>query len=325
MARDAFPKKHEQAARARNQFFGLKMNFIRHFFLLFFFLTHDLQAKEDNQLMENQTFWEWNRPEGAYQVHFIERGTGPHHILLIHGFAANSYTWRHQVEALAHAGYHVWTLDLLGFGYSDKPTNIPYGVNLFVSQIDEFMKAKSIASADIVGNSMGGGLALVLAIKYPKKVRSLILIDALAFQIKLPFYFAMPKWLGSLTKPFFGRTMVEWILKDMMNDPKKMTEEQITAYALPLQMQGGKDAFINTLKHADAFDWKQLSSHYNEINIPILIIWGENDRLMPLSYQQRVFQAFPRAQKIIIPHCGHIPQEECPLQVNQAILNFLSS
>jgi pimeloyl-ACP methyl ester carboxylesterase len=116
--------------------------------------------------------------------------------------------------------------------------------------------------------------------------------------------------------------MVKRILKDMMHNPNKISEEQITAYTLPLQMSGGKNSFIKTLQNSDDRQLEELSHHYQDIKVPILIIWGENDRLMPLSYQQRLTQTFPQAQNLIIPNCGHIPQEECPQEVYHAIQDF---
>jgi pimeloyl-ACP methyl ester carboxylesterase len=272
--------------------------------------------------MENQTFWQWNLPSVSYNIYYIERGTGPHHILLIHGFAAHSYTWNKLIDDLAHAGYHVWSLDLIGFGYSDKPFEAHYGLDLFTAQIEAFMEAMHLSSACIVGNSMGGGLALAMVIFHPNRVHSLVLIDAFIFPIKLPMYFAITNMLGRFSKPFFGRMVVKRILKEVMFDPKKISEEQIEAYNLPYNMPGGREAFIRTLKNFDQKELNRLIPHFKKINIPMLIIWGEKDRWMPLSYYQRVTHTFPHAQKVLISQSGHIPQEECPQEVLEAILKF---
>lgn len=272
---------------------------------------------------ENQTFWPWHHSSGIHNVHYLEKGSGSRHILLIHGFGGHSFTWRFLIDQLAKAGYHVWSFDLIGFGYSDKPSDVRYGKDLFVSQIQAFMEAKKIESATLVGNSMGGGLALTMAIEHPEKIQALVLIDPFAFPLKLPFYFAAPKRFGKLTKPFFGRTMTKMLLKEIMYDPRKITEEQITAYTFPFQLSGGKEAFIKTLQNFDPADFDRLSLHYKDLKIPILFIWGKGDRLMPEAYQKKFPQMFPKSETLKIPFCGHIPQEECPEQVIQAILEFL--
>src|SRR5262249_27385797 len=150
---------------------------------------------------EGQTFWQWNYSSKTYNIHYIERGEGANHVLLLHGFGAHSYTWRFMVDELAKAGYHVWSIDLIGFGYSDKPRGVAYDLHLFTEQIEAFMQAKQIDQPSLIGNSMGGGLALNLVVNRPDHYRSLILIDALAFPIKLPFYFAVTKSMGKLVKP----------------------------------------------------------------------------------------------------------------------------
>lgn len=301
------------------------------FLIIAFFLTlypndklfseRQLSSKNKSNLA-NPTFWQWNQPSGSYRVYFQERGAGDRHVLLIHGFGGHTFTWRYLMDQLANAGFHVWSLDLLGFGYSDKPANVQYGLDLFIAQIDAFMEAKSIASAEIVGNSMGGGLALGMAIKHPARANSLVLIDPLAFPVKLPYYYAITKIFGKLTFPFFGRTMVKIALRDMMYDRKKISEEQMTAYSLPFLMTGGKEAYLKILQNADTRELDQLSRHYHKITVPLLIIWGKEDRLIPRIHQQHIAHQCPQAQTLTISNCGHIPQEESPQEVLQGILDF---
>ena len=301
------------------------------FVIIGFFLTLYPQAKlfserqltsENKSSLESPTFWQWDQPSGSYQVYFQERGMGDRHVLLIHGFGGHTFTWRHLMDQLANAGFHVWSLDLLGFGYSDKPVNIHYGFDLFIAQIEAFMEAKSISAAEIVGNSMGGGLALGMAIEHPTRVHSLVLIDSLAFPVKLPFYYAITKIFGNLTFPFFGRTMVKIALRDMMYDRKKISEEQVTAYSFPFLTPGGKEAYLKILKNADTRDLDRLSRHYHEIAVPILIIWGKEDRLIPLIHQQIIAHKCPQTQTLTLSNCGHIPQEESPQEVLQGMLDF---
>lgn len=287
------------------------------YFILTILFTFSLYGENHPQ------FWEWKTPFGSYQTHYLERGTGAHHVLLLHGFAAHSYTWKSMITDLEKSGYHVWSIDLLGFGLSDKPPRAPYGLQLFTDQIEAFMEAHKIDQACLIGNSMGGGLALAMAIGYPQRVQSLVLIDTFAFPIQLPFYFSITKMLGNLAKPFMGKILVKQILKQVMYDPTKITEEQVKAYTFPLHTPGGKEAFIKTLQNFDPKDLEKLSSYYQEIKIPILIIWGEKDHWIPLDHFYRLSKIFPQAKTVLIPNCGHIPQEECPEKVNQALLDFL--
>lgn len=295
-------------------------------FLLFIFSFSSITLHSQiDKHMDNQTFWQWQSSSGSYAIHYIERGTGSRHILLLPGFASNTFTWRFVIDELAKAGYHVWTIDFLGSGLSDKPRDAPYGIQLFTNQITAFMEAKQIEHASLVGNSMGGGLALAMAIHYPLRIQALVLIDALAFPLKLPFYFSITQMLGKWSKPFMGKFMVKQILKEVTYDSQKISQEQIEAYSFPLQMAGGKDALIKTLQNFDQQELEELAKHFSDIKIPILIIWGKKDAWMPLSYFHQLAQVFPHAKTITIPNCGHIPQEECPVEVNKALLLFLKN
>lgn len=302
--------------------------FLKHFFLFFLMFSFSngfsssLHAKYELETNQDLTFWQWNSPLGSYAIHYIEKGSGPHHVILQHGFAAHSFTWRFIMDELAKAGYHVWSMDLIGYGLSDKPTNIAYNFQLFLNQMEAFMQAKHIDQASLIGNSMGGALVLAQSIYHPDRVKSLVLIDALSFPMPLPFYFSLTRTFGKWMKPFMGRFVVKQILKEIIYDPNKITEEQIKAYSLPLSMPGGKDALVQTLQNFSEIELDFLSSHFKDIHVPTLIIWGENDDWMPLSYFHQLSQAFPQAHTLVIPRCGHAPQEECPAEVNQALLHF---
>jgi pimeloyl-ACP methyl ester carboxylesterase len=294
------------------------------FFCFVLWISSQLYSQTNLKMDRHQrTYWQWQSPAGSYAIHYIEKGAGPHHIVLLHGFAAHSFTWRFVIDDLVKAGYHVWSIDLLGSGFSDKPLHLRYHLDLFINQIEAFMQAKQIPQAALIGNSMGGGLALAISIKYPHRVQSLVLIDALAFPIKLPFYFATTRLMGKWTKPFIGKAMTKQILKQVMYDPQKISEEQIDAYVFPFHTPGGKDAFIKTIQNFNPRDLESLALHFKEIKVPLLIIWGEKDSWMPLPYFKRLSQAFPQATTVVIPHCGHIPQEECPVEVNKVLLQFL--
>lgn len=279
---------------------------------------------EMQNLKKGHPFWTWNSSYGDFDIHYEERGTGSKHVLLLHGFAANTYTWKALLEPLAEAGYHVWAIDLLGYGLSDKPENVPYGLDLFLSQISNFIKAKNISPTHIIGNSMGGGLALGTALAHPEIIKSLILIDAFGYPISL-LPLEIGRTLGPVLKPFMGRFLINAILHQVMHDSNKITEEQIEAYTLPLQMPGGREALYATLQN---FNEKQLLkqiSEYPRLHLPMLIIWGKEDSWFKLHHYERFLKDFPQAKGVLIPNCGHIPQEECPQEVIKAIFTFLKS
>lgn len=293
--------------------------------LLFTWYMDILKPQKSNKIQKSQFFWSWETPDGILNIHYVEKGTGSKHIMLLHGFASYSYTWRNIIDPLVENGYHVWAIDLLGFGLSDKPEYATYGFDLFISQINEFMNAKQIPKAHFIGNSMGGGLSLGMGIFYSDRVNSLVLIDALGYPFELPYYFKIPKTVGKFGKPFMSQMIVHHILRQVVYDHKKITQDQIEAYILPFKNSGGYEAMVNTLKNFDNWKIEELSQQFRKIQVPIFIIWGDKDTLLPIEQYQNFVQDFPQADHLLIPDCGHIPQEECPEPVISAILNFYKS
>ncbi len=273
------------------------------------------------KIQDKKTFWAWKKG----RIHYIERGKGAQHVVLLHGFGANTYTWKNQIDLLAKGGFHVWAIDFLGFGLSDKPLNTEYSIDLYREQIVDFLEAKGIPKAHIIANSMGGTVALSLASQSPEKTASLILIDPLAYPVKMPFAYSMGKRLGKMMIPFFTRNLVHQTMKKIYHDPAKITEDLLDAYWLPYQMEGGREAAIKILNSFDPASLTELSQSYPDMQMPILLLWGEDDRWIPLSHLLALQDVFPHAQSATISHSGHTPQEETPEQVNSLLSQFLLS
>ena len=269
------------------------------------------------------SFWNWDIKPATYSIHYIEKGEGSQHLIFLHGYGANTFTWKHQLDVFAKQGYHTWAVDLLGFGFSDKPAKIKYSIDLFQRQILDFMDAHQIQKAHLIGNSMGGGLALSIAVSAPKRVSSLVVIDPLAYPIDLPFPYSLGKTLGKITLPFFSRKLVFRTLKQIVYNPERISSEQIDAYWQPYEMKGGREAAINVLQAFDKKILEQLSLSYGAIDTPVLILWGDRDRWIPVDHLNRLADQIPGAKKQLISACGHIPQEEKPEEVNQLLLKFL--
>lgn len=280
-------------------------------------------ARLDPQVLRsmesNQTFWGWEKG----RIHYIERGGGPEHVVLLHGFGANTFTWNNQIEILSQNGWHVWAIDFLGFGLSDKPLDVEYSVDLYRDQVEDFLQAKGIEKAHLVANSMGGSVALALAKKYPEKISSMVLIDPLAYPVKMPFFYSIGKTFGKLVTPFFSRSLVHQAMKKIYYDPSKITEEQIDAYWLPYQMEGGREVVIHILGSFNQDFLERLGESYSQMKMPILLIWGEEDTWIPISHLARLSEDFSHAEQVKIPFSGHAPHEETPDEVNGCLVEFL--
>lgn len=282
-----------------------------------------LDPQEQERLKLGKTFWKWNYSDHITpSIHYIEKGSGSSHIILIHGFRANTYTWRHLIDPLAQSGFHVWALDLVGYGYSDKP-ELEYKFDLFLQQISDFMKEKKIEKAHFVGGSMGGGICLGMAVFQPQKVESLTLISALGYEMDLPLSASIIKNLSFLWGPFLGPNMVRKGLQQLVYSKDSITDEQINAYCLPYYFPGGSSAALSTLKNFDNDKLKELSQKYQQIDHPLLLVWGKEDPLIPIEHFDNFCRDFPHAEIVLFQQCGHIPHEEKPEEVTSSILSFV--
>lgn len=294
--------------------------------MLAFFLTSCLTVlnkEEEKQLKIGKTFWEWSSQWGRFNVHYIEKGEGPRHIILLHGFAAHSWTWHAIIDELVAKGYHVWAPDFLGFGLSDKPDNVPYGLDFFIEQLSAFMKGNDIEKANLVGNSMGGGIALAHALFNPEQVSSLCLLDALCYPMELPFYLKISQKFGRYLSPFVNRFFVRKCIEQVVYNKNAITEEQVEAYTLPFRLNGGTAATVTILQQFNNKEIEVLSRCVSQINAPTLIIWGEYDEWISVKNYWQFKQDLPHAETHLIPDCGHIPQEEEPEFVAYTLLDFL--
>lgn len=276
--------------------------------------------------MNNKTYWTWNSSEGQKKIHYIENGDGPNHIVLIHGYGSHTCTWYDLLNPLIKAGYKVWAIDLLGFGYSDKPLNASYGLQLYLEQIRAFMKEKQIPQADLIAHSMGGTVALGLAIHHPNQVKSLTLISAMAYPFKLPLGFRIAKTFPSLIKLFCGLSFIKAMRKQLViKTETSCTPQKVSEAAEPYFLHNGPDAAFHILGKFNNQVLIDISSQYKQIKKASMIIWGKNDPLIPSDHAKFFNRDMPHADICLLDHCGHIPHEEYPQEVEQVILQFLKN
>lgn len=290
--------------------------------LISFFSVKIMNAEEEALLKEGKTFWNWDSPYGQLSIHYEEKGEGANHILLIHGFRAHAYTWKLLTGPLSQAGYHVWTLDLIGYGLSEKPHHVIYNQDFFVAQIKAFMHANQIQEAHIVGNSMGGAIALELALDNPLRVRTLTIINGLGYSLKLPSYLYILRYMDFIWGPFLNPFMIRNSLHEVVHNKEFITDEKVEAYCLPYRFPGGISASLLTMRQFDLHKLENMHFQFSQIKQPTLILWGKEDGLIPLEHYHQFVADLPSAKSILITDCGHMPQEEKPEQVVAALLSF---
>jgi pimeloyl-ACP methyl ester carboxylesterase len=250
------------------------------------------------------------------------RGRGGTPVVFIHGIGASLYAWRHQLNPLVAAGYRVVAFDNRGFGFSDKPAhgyrNADYA-HLLVSLLDSL----GIASAVLVGHSMGGAIAAEVAIAHPDRVRGLVLIDAAGYGVRWPGVIKLARlpFIGPIATTFRGRWITGRILRSTFADPAKVVEADVDQYYAPVADPDYGRALRGVLRE---FRFDTLSGgRLATVQAPTLILWGDADRWISIRDGSRFARELPRSEFVVVQHAGHNAPEEAPDQVNQLLLGFL--
>jgi len=196
----------------------------------------------------------------------------------------------------------------------------------------QFILEHDLRKLTLIGNSFGGALSLLLSLMLADagesaRLKSLVLIDAGAYKEYVPAYLKLLSVpllnLGVYLIP--SRAAVRAILRKAYYDPSKITDEQIAAYAGPIAAPGGKHALIETGRQLVPANFDKLVKRYKNITVPTLIIWGREDRIIPLKVGELLDRKIANSTLKIIEDCGHAPQEEKPEETVPLVLEFLKA
>jgi pimeloyl-ACP methyl ester carboxylesterase len=261
-------------------------------------------------------------------IAYLDAGEGPP-VVLIHGFGGSMWQWEYQQEALS-AQVRVVTPDLLGAGLSDKP-DIEYRPEQLLEFLEGFLDALRIRQATLVGNSMGAGLAIGMALDHPDRVTSLVLISGLPphvldnlanDKIRRALTTSMPAWLVSLGNRLVGGFFVDGILREIVHDPVLLTPAVLDRSNRNRQRPGLFGPLLATSKHLPIWETRY-APRIGTLSTRTLVIWGEEDRVFPIAVGRRLQAMIPGSAFVAIPQANHIPQWEQPRLVNEQLLRFL--
>ena len=264
----------------------------------------------------------------GYRVAYLDSGQGPP-IVLIHGLGGSLWQWEYQQAALS-GPHRLITLDLLGSGYSDKP-DIEYTPQVMLEFFRGFLDALGIQRASLIGNSMGAGVAVGMALNYPDRVDRLVLIDGLPDHVrdrttspmlKRAIDPPVPVWLMKVGNIFTGRGTTRRILEEIVHDPTLLTPAVIdrsTRNRAGGEMIGPAISLARNLSL-----WENgFAKRIGEVRHRTLIIWGAEDRLFPPQVGRDLKAMIPGSSFELISNAAHIPQWEQPQAVNPLLLKFL--
>ena len=260
------------------------------------------------------------------EIHYRDEGNrdGPT-IVLIHGSNSHLQTWEDIVELLGDR-FRLISLDLPGHGMTGPSSDGDYSAEANIASVVRILDQAGVDTAYWVGNSMGGWVSWRAGLSVPERVSGLVLIDASGAQTneKIKPYLGarlaqstIGQWLLPQITPKF---LVRSSLEENYAQPERLSDEIVTRYHDMLHFPGNREATLergNTPRQPEM--WDQVGS----LNMPVLLLWGAQDKVIPVSHGEAFKKAIPGAELIIYDDAGHLPMEETPEQVAQDIRTWI--
>lgn len=265
------------------------------------------------------------------KVHYKQSGQGEPYIILLHGFGASVFSWREVMEPLGHLGT-VIAYDRPAFGLTERPMHWqgenPYSTRAQVDLLVGLMDRLGIEKAIWVGNSAGGTVAALAALEYPNRVERLVLVDPAigggGFDSPLVRLLMMTPQVNHLG-PLLVRSIQvdgDQIILQAWHDPSKISPGVIEGYRKPLQAENWDRALWNFTRAPRPTD---LAERVKTLAVPVLVVTGDDDRIVPTENSVRLAGEIPGARLAVFPNCGHVPQEECPQAFLSEVAPFLQA
>jgi pimeloyl-ACP methyl ester carboxylesterase len=249
----------------------------------------------------------------GHTLAYYEAGKG-NAVILIHGLGADSHHWAANIDALSQ-NFRVIALDQIGYGQSDKPL-MRYSVENFADYLHGFLLALKIPKARLVGNSLGGWVALDFTLRHPHMVEKLVLVDAAGLRptaaLKMPD--------GGLEK--LSLLNIQWFF-DLLAANKEWATTDLGPEAFARHRQNG-DTYTVASSVAEMITGRDFEDKkLGKVRVPTLVVWGRDDMLIPLPMGERFHKEIAGSQMIVIDGTGHIPMLAKPAEFNEAVGKFL--
>jgi pimeloyl-ACP methyl ester carboxylesterase len=267
---------------------------------------------------------------GNIKTRYWLLGDGKSTTILVHGLGGHIENWEDNIAALAQSR-RVYALDLAGFGRSDKP-QVMFSIPYFTEFVKEFMIVQDVDKAALIGESLGGAIVLQFALQYPHQVEKMVLAGSAGLGKEVSIYLR----IGSL--PIFGELFTRpsrkgsaqlsrrlFYNQDLITD--QMIEEGYEMSSLP----GAQRCKLSALRSmcniwgVKGDVYRPILDRLDEIEVPTLVIWGTQDRILPVAHAHLAAKRLPNARLHIFDPCGHVPNIERAQEYNALVIDFLSN
>jgi pimeloyl-ACP methyl ester carboxylesterase len=281
-----------------------------------------------------QRDWVWRGWQTRYTyIRAAQSAANAPPLMFLHGFGSAIAQWHANLVPLSQS-HTVYALDLLGFGASEKAA-APYRVELWVDQVYDFWRTWVGQPVILVGHSLGALVALTTAIAHPDMIRGLVLITLPAARQE-----TLPEWLQPivntlegafssplLIRPLFNLIRRPGVLRSVLRlacvNPENVTEDLVASFVAPSLDRGAAQTFCRLSQARTKTNFSPSTKLLlPQLQVPTLMLWGEQDRIIPIAWGRQLPALNPRLRMVEIPDTGHFPYEERSQQVNEEILTW---
>ncbi len=245
-------------------------------------------------------------------------------LVLLHGLPTYSYLWRNIAPGLTY-GNTIYSLDLMGFGLSEKPQHVSYSIETYVGQLTKFLDNFHLENPILIGHDIGATIVTLYTIRNPGKVRKLIIMNA-------PLYpEARSLHVRLLRTRLIGELLTgDWFLKRIFRNgvlnQAVMTDSLLEAYLQPYHDDpGARTALLKCVREFELRPMleKEITPNLGKIQTPTLILWGDGDPYVPLDFAKKLKDDIPDSTLEVVLRTGHFEIEERPEEVRAQIREFI--
>jgi pimeloyl-ACP methyl ester carboxylesterase len=246
------------------------------------------------------------------RIHYYEGGGRGTPVLLVHGLGSRAEDWANLMPQLKQAGFHVYAIDLLGYGRSARPANASYSISEEAQYVEEFLARRNVQKIDLIGWSMGGWVTMRVALDVPQRIGRLVLCDAAGIRFQPDF---TPEDLEPTTIPAVQR-LYRLLMPEPTQVPDFLARDMLRRFR---QLNWVVDRSTRSMfTGADLVD-----GNLGALQMPTLIVWGKQDHMIPLATGIALHQQIPQSVLEIYDGCGHLAPGQCADRVGPRLIDFL--
>jgi pimeloyl-ACP methyl ester carboxylesterase len=245
------------------------------------------------------------------RIHYYEGGSGAP-VVLLHGLGSRAEDWANLMPQLKQAGFHVYAIDLLGYGRSARPANATYSIPEEAQYVEEFIAQRRLDKVNLVGWSMGGWVAMRIALDKPERIGRLVLCDSagIRFEPTFTIFDFEPTTIPAVQR------LYSLLMPRPTEMPDFLARDMIRRFK---QLNWVVDRSARSMFHGNDL----LDGKLGSLQMPTLILWGKQDHLIPLATGVSMHQQIPQSVLEIYDGCGHLAPGQCAGLIGPRLIDFL--